>query len=123
MYFNFCKNTKNIIIYPIGDETMFDQHITIYKSDANWADAAEADAAVRAKANADIIAFYENSRENGNLVDFTIQLDGPHTLRYTRSWSEAGWTAMSSRQAEFNTVKSALEADGYTITVEQPSYL
>lgn len=102
---------------------MYNQRLTIYKNDSNWTTAADADAVIRSKAGADIIAFYENSKENGHLEHFSIELDSPNTLRYNRVWSEAGWTAQSSRQAEFNALKTQLESEGFTVTVEQPDYI
>lgn len=102
---------------------MFNQTITISKAGSNWATAQDADAAIRAVAGSDTVTFYENSKVNDNLISITVDLTNPDTLVYSRTWTEAGWTAMSSRQGEFNSVKSALEGQGYTISVDQPAYI
>lgn len=102
---------------------MFNQTITISKAGSAWGSAQDADSAIRAVAGTDTVTFYDNSKVNDNLITITVDLIDSNTLVYRRTWSEAGWAAMSTRQAEFNTVKAALEGQGYTITVEQPDYI
>lgn len=102
---------------------MYNQTITISKSGAGWTAAADADAAIRTVAGPDIVNFYENSKINDNLISITVNLASPDSLVYHRTWSEAGWTAMSSRQDEFNALKATLEGQGYSVVVDQPAFI
>lgn len=102
---------------------MANQIIRIIKNSGQWDSAEQADAEIRGKAGSDIITFYENSKANGNLEVFNIDLENVSTLKYTRAWSDAGWAAMSSRQTEFNELKSQLESEGYIVNLDQPDYV
>ena len=95
---------------------MANQTITISKAGSNWTSAEAANAVIVSAVGSETNAWYDTAKTNNDLTD-------ANTIVYTRTWSTDGWAALSARSDDADSKKAALESDGYTVTVVQPSYV
>ena len=99
------------------------QTITISKAGSNWTSAEAANAVIVSAVGSETNAWYDTAKTNNDLTAFSIALSDANTIVYTRTWSTDGWAALSARSDDADSKKAALESDGYTVTVVQPSYV
>lgn len=99
------------------------QTLTISKAGANWSSSSQAVSEFEGAISDEIKAWYTTAKNDGDLTDFTATLADSDTLVITRTWTDDGWAAMSARKDEAATIKSTLEAAGFSITDIKPDYV